>query len=61
MPQQLHMTSWALHSFICCLLKGSTHRKRFFLEPVEPVGEEELEFCSLEGVLDFLLLLSYDW
>ena len=38
---------------MCCLLKGSPHRKHFFLEPVEPVGEEELEFCSLE-TLDFL-------
>ena len=60
MPQPLHMTSCALHSFMCCLLKDSPHRKHFLLEPVEPVGEE-LEFCLLEGVLDFLLLLSYDW
>ena len=61
MPQPLQVTFCAmhsLHSFMCCLLKGSPHRKHFLLEPV---GEEELEFCSLEGALDFLLLLSYDW
>ena len=58
MPQPLHVTSLALHSFICCLLKGSPQRKHFFLEPVES-GGEELEFCSLEGFLDFLLLLLY--
>ena len=60
MPQPLQVIFCALHSFMCCLLKGSPHRKHFLLEPVEPVGEE-LEFCSLEGALDFLLLLSYDW
>ena len=59
MPQPLQVTFCALHSFMCCLLKGSPHQKHFFLEPVEPVGEEELEFCLLEtlGFLDF----SYDW
>ena len=60
MPQPLQVTFCALHSFMCCLLKGSPHRKHFLLEPVEPVGEEELEFCSLEGALDFLDF-SYDW
>ena len=38
--------------------EGFTTSKAFFL--LEPVGEK-LEFCSLEGALDFLLLLSYDW
>ena len=60
MPQPLHVTSLALHSPRCFLLYGAPHRKHFLLDSVEPVGEE-LEFCSLEGVLDFLLLLSYDW
>ena len=60
MPQPLHVTSLALHSPRCFLLYGAPHRKHFLLEPVgeEPVGKE-LEFCSLEGVLDFLLLLLY--
>ena len=56
MPQPLHVTSLALHSSRCFLLYGAPHQKHFLLEPVG----EELEFCSLEGVLDFLLLLSYD-
>ena len=46
MPQPLQVTFCALHSFMCCLLKGLPHRKHFLLEPV---GEEELEFRSLEG------------
>ena len=57
MPQPLHVTSLALHSSRCFLLYGAPHRKHFLLEPVG----EELEFCLLEGVLDFLLLLLYDW
>ena len=59
MPQPLHLASLALHSFICFLLKGSPHRKHCLLDSVESEEEEELEFCSLEGALDFLLLLSY--
>ena len=63
MPQPLQVTFCALHSFICCLLKDSPHRKHFLLDFVglveEPVEELELEFCSLEGFLDFLLLLLY--
>ena len=59
MPQPLQVTFLVpcILSSVC-LLNGSPHRKHFLLEPVEPVGEEELEFCSLE-TLDFLLLLSY--
>ena len=34
MPQPLQVTSWALHSFMCCLLKVSPQWKHFFLEPV---------------------------
>ena len=60
MPQPLQVTFCALHSFMCFLLKGSPHRKHCLLDSVEP-EEEELEFCSLEGALDFLLLLLYDW
>ena len=60
MPQPLHVTFCALHSFMCFLLKGSPHQKHCLLDSVES-EEEELEFCSLEGVLDFLLLLSFDW
>ena len=56
-PQALHVTFLALHSSRCFLLNGSPHRKDCLLDSVEP---EELEFCSLEGFLDFLLLLSYD-
>ena len=64
MPQLLHVIFWALHSCRCFLLKDSPHRKHFLflglVGPVEPVELEELEFCSLEGFLDFLLLLSYE-
>ena len=59
MPQPLQVTFCALHSFMCFLLKGSPHQKHCLLDSVEP--GEELEFCLLEGVLDFLLLLLYAW